>query len=398
MLATARSNEFLPFIRKIGFSVGLEYTLDRIRDFATFYASNEVLSFGDVTRLLHAPKPSGWGLELGNEHVLDVLRSFGVLSVVKGEVSVLELGESLGILRKLQNDSDFETSLHFLFAHALILADGDIFLNAMAACFEPADFSARASRMLEYKWSVLEEMFPAPRRRAAIYQAINIEAQQNNPGSRGHGVGGRNVLNTKSELSRRTGPLQERVERPEPKISEAYLRKALPRRRAWARSLSFIDDADNQTKLGITFLETLGNKGLGGPGCLAVWPLAYELNSPVFTNAKLVGSTIYSSWEFLVLVGQAMGLIGEQRVPTAVDQRAGIELMTTFLETFRSLNHSKRILRKELPGRVAYRCALACNIGRKTFPPYPAILAQEQDKPSPRIVARPSRFAEIALS
>lgn len=398
MLATARSNEFLPFIRKIGFSVGLEYTLDRIRDFAKLYASKDVFSFGDVTRLLHSPKPDGWNLELGNEHVLDVLRSLGVLSVVKGEVSVLELGEALGILRKLQDDSHFENSLRFLFAHALLLADGDIFLNAMAACFEPSDFSKRATRMLEYKWSVLEDAFSTPGRRAAIYQAINIEAQQNNPGSRGHGMGGRNALNTRSELSRRTGPLQERIERPEPKISEAYLRKALPRRKAWARSLGFIDDETNQTRAGSIFLEILGSKGLGGPGCLAVWPLAHELNSPVFAKAKLLGPRIYSSWEFLILVGQAMCLIGEERIATSADQRVGIDLMSTFLNAFRSLNHSKRILRKELPGRVAYRCALAWNIGHKTFPPYPAIITEEQDSAAPRIIARPSRFAEIALS
>jgi hypothetical protein len=399
MLATARSNEFGIFIRKIGFSVGLEYTLDRLRDFATIYASKEVFSYGDVNRLLHAPKPNGWGLEKSNEHVLDVMRSFGVLSVSKGEVSVLELGEALGILRKLQNDAHFELSLRFLFVHALILADGDIFLNALAARFDSVDFCDRATRMLEYKWSVLEETFPTSSRRAAIYQAVNIETQDGNPGSRGYGVGGRSAIHDRSTISRRTGPLQNRIDRPKVQISEAYLRKALPRRKAWARSVELIDEAGDLTQLGSSFLEVLGNKGLGGPSCLAVWPLASELTSPVFARMQLPGQVIYSSWNFMVLIGQALHLLGsEQKVTSPADHSLGIGLMVTFLNTFRSLNHSKRILRKELPGRVAYRCALAWNIGKKAIPPYVDIIAKEQQKPAPRIVARSSRFAEIALS
>jgi hypothetical protein len=398
MPAIARSSEFGLFVRKIGFSVGLEYTLDRMRDFAILYASKEILSYGDINRLLHLPKPAGWGLELTNEHVLEVFRSLEILSVSKGEVNVLEVGEALGILRKLQNDETFEKSLRFLFAHALVRADGDIFLNALAACFDPVDFRARATRMLEFKWSILEGVFSAPSTRTAIYQAVNIEAQTNNPGSRGHGIGGRSAIENQSALTRKTGPLRQHADRPEPFISDAYLRKALPRRKSWARSLDLIDEFDNQTELGRRFLNVLGAGGLGAPGCLIVWPLTSDLTSPAFSKMALSGQKIMSSWDFLILIGQAMSYLGQEQAIAKANQSSAIDLLIEFLTAFRSLNHSKRILRRELPGRVAYRCALAWNIGKKQFSPYPAIIANEQLKATPRIVARPSRYAELALS
>ncbi len=78
MVDRVPSKEFSVFIRKIGYSVGLEHTLERLNDFARLYGCQDTLSYADISRLLHSPKPDGWGLDRNNEHILDVLRSLAL--------------------------------------------------------------------------------------------------------------------------------------------------------------------------------------------------------------------------------------------------------------------------------------------------------------------------------
>jgi hypothetical protein len=398
MVDKALFNPFSIFIRKIGFSVGLEHTLDRLRDFASLYAGQNTISYADVRRLLHGAKPHGWGLDRNNEHVLDVLRSFEVVSVRYGEVGVLEVGDALGILRRLQPNDEFELSLRLIFADALVRADGDIFLNALAAYFDPSEFRKRIHHLLEYKWSVLENYFRTAEQRSAIYQAVNIEVQDNNPGSRGRPSLSSGALGP-SPFAMRGKLLQSNITRPEPQLSEAYLTKALPRRKAWAVSLGLATSEGAQTAVGTAFLQHLIAGGMGGPSCVAVWPLSHELVTPKFAGVKLADSvTILSFWEYLSLVGQALGLIkGIDDWTTQGHDRAIVTLKSLF-QTYQSLNLSKSILRVELPARVAYRCALALAINDSYVAPYPSVIEEERTRATPRLLVRPSRLAEFALS
>jgi hypothetical protein len=162
MVDRARSKEFAVFIRKIGYSGGLEYTLERLRDFARLYGGQDTLTYADISRLLHAPKPNGWGLDRNNEHILDVLRSLGVVDVRRGEVAVLEAGDALGVLKRLQDGGPaFDDSIKFIFAHSLSLADGDVFFNALASCFDAEEFARRLLRMVEFKWNLLKPLLIA---------------------------------------------------------------------------------------------------------------------------------------------------------------------------------------------------------------------------------------------
>jgi hypothetical protein len=394
MVDRVPSKEFSVFIRKIGYSVGLEHTLERLKDFARLYGGQDTLSYADISRLLHAPKPSGWGLDRSNEHILDVLRSLGVIDVRRGEVAVLEAGDALGMLMRLQGDSEaFRDSARFIFAHSLALADGDIFFNALAACFDPEEFAQRLLRMIEFKWTLLEARFSSSHQRAAIYSAINVEAQENNPGSRGKGKLGDPPDPTRLRQAR--GALALQVSRPEPKISHPYLTKALPRRRAWAVSLGLASEAGSPTPAGEQLLKALADEGYCGPCCIAMWPLRHELLSPSYMVLRDAEFPVLDSWAFMLLVGRGMGLM------SAVDADGGVDELSILRQLFlvyRALNTSKSIVRSELPARVAYRCALSLSIGKSNVPNYPALIDREQMSPSPRIIARPSRLAESALS
>lgn len=395
MVARAQSSDFAIFMRKIGYSVGLEKTLSRLGDFARLYGSRDTLSLGDIKRLLHSEAPHGWGLKAQNEHILDFFRSLDVVTVRGGDIGILELGEALGILWNLQDEHAFQNTLRFLFAHALVVADGDIFLNALAARFDEVEFAKAASRLIEHKWSVLELVFHTPQQRALIYKAINIEVQENNPGSRGHA--GSRVGPLGNRLAKKAGPLAAGdVARPEIHISSNYLAKALGRRRAWAISLGLFSDETGMTPLGENFLNRLVAVGFCGPNCMATWPLSHELAVPLFMSLPLPDDVPrLSSWDLLLAVGRGMALLGDQlreASPKEMDQ------LLTVMKTFHSLNLSKAMVRNELAIRIAYRCLLALSIGDEAVPDYPHMIDDEQLRPSPRIIARASRVAELALS
>lgn len=394
MVDRVPSKEFSVFLRKIGYSVGLEHTLERLNDFARLYGGRDTLSYADISRLLHAPKPNGWQLDRSNEHILDVLRSLGVVDVRRGEVAVLEAGDALGMLMQLQGDGDaFRDSARFNFAYSLALADGDIFFNALAACFDPEEFARRLLRMIEFKWTLLEGHFSSSHQRAAIYSAINVEAQENNPGSRGKGALG-NVPDP-ARLRQTRGALAPQVSRPEPKISGAYLAKALPRRKAWAVSLGLATDTGVPTTGGERLLKALAGKGYCGPSCIAMWPLQHELLSPAYMALREAEFPVLDSWSFMLLIGRGMGLLPASDTEGGEDD---LLLLRKLVQTYRRLNTSKSIVRAELPARIAYRCALSLSMGRNSVPDYPALIHSEQRSPSPRIIARPSRLAESALS
>jgi hypothetical protein len=383
-------------MRKIGYSVGLEHTLSRVADFARIYGDRESLTIGDVKRLLHATPPEGWGLQPQNEHILDFLRSIEVVSVRGGEVGVLELGEALGILWRSKSEVRFPEALRFLLTHALIIADGDIFLNALSTHFDEAAFASAVARLLEHKWSVLERVFQSQQQRAAIYRTVNIEVQDNNPGSRGLGGTKTGPLLTTAS-TRVGGPLsQGHAARPTVRISPNYMAKTLGRRRAWATSLGLSNADGTPTSDGERLLRTLATAGFAGPSCMATWPLSHELAVPLFTSTRLPPEIpALSSWDFLVLVGRGLGMLGNGSRQCG---QADMDALRRVIRTFHSLNQSRSIVRNEVPARVAYRCLLAGAIGQRDVPDFPTRISEEQGLASPQVIARSSRLAELALS
>ncbi|WP_156352017.1 hypothetical protein [Pseudomonas sp. NBRC 111130] len=394
MVAKVQSSDFSIFIKKIGYSVGLESTFQRLQDFARLYASKDRISIGDLKRLLHAPKPNGWGLDEKNEHVLDFLRAIEVVQVRGGEVGVLEFGESLGILAKLQSSADFDRSLRVLLAYALIIADGDIFLNALSSNFEELEFSNSLARAIEYKWSILETTFKSAQQRSAIYKTVIVETQENNPGSRGRNTSKAGPL--QMGTFEKSGPLGGESNRPEIKFSPNYIAKTLGRRKAWAQSLGLYNEFGDVTSVGERLLSNLRKLGFGGPACLCVWPLEYELRTPLFSSLKLPAEiTPLNSWELLNAVASSLESL-EFDLKEIDD--CDFEIMQKIIGCFQSLNTSRRMLRNEIPVRVVYRCVVGLSISSGRISNYPQFIRAEQGFFTPRFIARESRLAEMAIS
>src|SRR5258708_15808929 len=94
MAATAQSDPYSIFIRKIGWSVGLENKLGRVSDLTDLYVREKDLTIQAWNHLVHDPK-DGWGLK--NDHVADFFRSIGLVSKQKNEIHVLPGLDALAI-------------------------------------------------------------------------------------------------------------------------------------------------------------------------------------------------------------------------------------------------------------------------------------------------------------
>lgn len=387
MLATAPSSDFTPFMRKIGYSVGLEFLLDRVRAFGVVYGDAEVFGYGDVVRLVQ----KDWGLKTLN--VLDVFRSLGVVSVKNGEVAILEMGDALAVTWRDRDNIDYESASAFYLTHAIVSADGDIFLNALASGFDEEGFRQSIERMIEHKWSILETRFSTADLRRRFYKAVNIELQANNSGSRGGQGRGLGLPPVGSPLGH--GPLSGPVSRPAIQLSADYLRKTLVTRRAWALALGLADAAGNPTSQGRNLLNAVSDAGFGGPSCIAMWPLDHE----VYPTG--IGSGDYyprlDSWSFMVVVAKGLGLIDEP-VPwgAGVHERA-INDVERWFSLYWSINQSKRMVRNQMLGRVLYRLEIAKSLGQAPLP-LPTVFDREMESDSPRLTARRSREAELAIA
>lgn len=392
MADKAPYNVFSVFIRKIGYSVGLEHTFERLRDFAELYARSESLTLGRLLKLLHAPKPEGWGLKDENRHILDFLRSIEVIDIRRGEVSVLELGEALGILCKTSTEEAFVKQLRILLIHQLILSDGDVFLNGLASCFDGDEFAARMTRLIHFKWDVLEREFASDYQRRAIYSAVNMEVQSNNPGSRGR-MPGREVDLTRLKVLR--APLAVAGSaRPNPSVSSQYIKKSLPRRKAWAVSLGLAESDGTPTATGHRVLANMASAYQCGPCCVAVWPLVHELQTPMLL--PLLSSQKFHSlnfWQSLSLVVAAVtGAIEETEVTS------GLGPVRRIYDAYRSLNLRQSMIRRELGSRVLYRCIIMRAIESGSIENWPEFLTQANLLDTRGFHIRKSVSADYALS
>src|SRR5258708_18891578 len=130
MADTIHRDPYELLIRKIGYSVGLEDTLARVRALATEYGRTRTLSMGQWHHLVH----DVWKLK--TENIADVFAELELVRQQNRTVNVLPALDALGILYNLVEPNQFEVGLMYVLLHQISVADGDIFLNCLAAEFD----------------------------------------------------------------------------------------------------------------------------------------------------------------------------------------------------------------------------------------------------------------------
>lgn len=394
MAATAHSDSYTVFLRKIGYSVGLERTLERAGDLDEMYRQNRDVTASIWKELVSGPEH--WNLKTDN--ITDVFYSLRLIQRTSGDVLVLENLDAMAIAGTLLDDpARQEAARSFLLLWAILVNDGEIFVNLLLSDFQEDRIKDNLSAMLLQKRATLKKVLIGRGSEKRINRVITIERQEKNKGSAG---AGQSVTSLK-----RTEPLQperaagsnsvagDRIE-----FSDDYFRKVPPRRKDWARSLSLWDDEVGLTQRGKDFIDGLSEAGyIDAGGLFTYWPMDFELIRAGF-RPDLLGEDTKGLWECLVDFGAAYaGLRVKPRSKDDAD--SAVALVAAMMDVFKSLHARKAMLRRELPITIAYPAAVACACAKEEpVLDLPAAISVEQKGEKRRLAFRQSRNTSGALS
>lgn len=401
MAATAHSDPYAIFLRKIGYSVGLEYTAERVEDLNSRYLKDRDITAASWHKLVTGSKGEGnWERDQSAEkHIGDFFSSLRLIQRTSGDVLVLENLDAIAIASKLLGDEEqTRAARDFLLLWAILVNDGEIFVNLLLTEFEEQAIKDTLSVMMLQKRKETLERLKGRALANRINRVITIERQEMNKGSAGHGQSVSSLKRTEPLQPLRTSRLVS-GEDDKIKFSGDYFRKVPPRRRDWAISLGlWNDDEKGLTQRGRDFLDTLRKSGyidLGNK--FTFWPMDYELVRSGF-RPDLFGESTKSLWECLVDFGEAYaGLCVKPHEKGDAD--AAVQFIGDMMKIFHSMHVRKAMLRRELPITITYpaSAALSCARGGPLLD-LPAAVREEQEGEQRRLAFRQSRNTGGTLS
>lgn len=390
MVATTQFDPYGIFIRKIGYSVGLEHTLERLADLEQLYVSSGDITIASWKELVE----KRWGLRTDN--IADVFFSLRFIQRTVGDVLVLENLDGMAIACELEKcKSKQEKIRSFLFLWAILVNDGEIFMNLLLSDFDKDKIKNKLVEIIRYKRSLLRKKFLGKETRNRLLRIINIERQEKNKGSMG---GGRLIGSLKRTRSLQGEIISERKANlndaesfeADVIISNDYFRKVPPRRKDWARSLGFWDDKIGLTDTGKSFINGLEKRGYIVDNSIFVfWPMDFEFIRAGFRPDLLPDTK--GLWDTIVDIGTAFS--GSRlRVFSESDADSAVEQVKSMMKIFQSLHMRKFMLRREIAITIAYPViiALACARGDNIID-FPKALAAEQKGEKRRVALRCSR-------
>lgn len=391
MVGIAQPENFSAFLRKVGYSVGLENTLSRFSDFCHLYAKTPQLRSSDWLKLVHET----WSLKTAN--VADVFASLGIVEVGQQGVFAGPFGEAGALcLQLLDTPEQKAEALRQLLALAILLADGDIFCNCLAAQFKSDDIPTRLTGMVLGKRQELFQVFKSQSEREAIAAAITIERQRSNKG--GASKGSRLTTGVPTGLAGGLGhlglPKPKDVHQMDPPSGD-YLRHIIPSRREWARSLDLCDKDGAVSSQGWRWLQILGDAGFVFPsGEYSLRPTKFELERNRLSSIPELAARAPRTWDYVSLIA---GGFAPESDPELLDDDALGSLTLAFFTAFRELSQDRRMVRNELPLFVALSAymAMACARG-KTPVDYDAWLRSDAPQRF-GIRTRSSRTIELGI-
>lgn len=398
MAATAHSDPYAIFLRKIGYSVGLEYTAERVADLASRYMQDRDITAASWHELVTGSKDDGnWGRDKSAEkHIGDFFHSLRLIQRTFGDVLVLENLDAIAITSELLEDEEEKRAARdFLLLWAILVNDGEIFVNLLLAGFEAQSIKDTLTTMMLRKRADAAEALKGKASAQRINRVITIERQEKNKGSAGAGQSVASLKRTEPLGSERTGGPGSHEE-DEIRFSDDYFRKVPPRRRDWAISLGLWDEEKGLTQRGQDFLDGLRKCGyIDTRDCFTFWPMDYELVRSGL-RPDLFGE--HSLWTCLMDFANAYAGL-RVKPQSESDPDDAVRLIAEMMEVFRSLHARKAMLRRELPTTVAYPSAIAlsCARGEPVLNLPTAILAEQKGEQR-RVAYRQSRRTGGALS
>lgn len=399
MAATAHSDPYSIFMRKIGYSVGLEYTAERVGDLTLRYLQDRDVTTANWHELVTGSKAEGnWGRNTSAEkHIADFFFSLRLIQRTPGDLLVLENLDAMAIASELLDSEEKRRAARdFLLLWAILVNDGEIFINMLLAGFEEQAIKDTLGGMILEKRAILAERLGAKASNNRINRVITIERQEKNKGSAGAGQTITSIRRTEPLQAKRAGGRKNEEDRIE--FSEDYLDKVPKSRRSWAISLGLWDEEKGVTQCGQDFLDALRRDGyIDGTDRFTYWPMDYELVRAGF-RPDLFGEQTKGLWSCLTEFG---GAYGDLRVKAHAksDVDTSVLLIGDMMDSYRNLHVRKALLRRELPITVAFPALVSVAYARgESLIDLPAAIAAEQTGDQRRLALRRSRNIGGALS
>lgn len=393
MVGTAQAADFAIFMRKIGYSVGLENVVGRASDFGRAYASVESFRAAEWVRLVR----ERWNLK--SDHVGDFFSALGIVRIVNREPIPGPFGEALGILAQRMDDAEYQHAVKFIVLLTLISHDGDVFLNALGCGFKREDFKALLLQAIRTKREVLFKIFQSYQEQEAVFHAVAIDRQRTNRGSaggktldslaKGRPLKSRSLglgLPQKLDLTHLEDP------------SEDYLDKVLVTRRGWAEALELFQDGE-LTDRAVALLSMLRERSFGtGAGSFLVWPTSFEISKARFDLGTFTSIPIKSTLDRMHILMDALQQGGKYRPSPSPSGASLVQYFTDIYGGYRALSQNRAMIRNELPLEVLGAVWFSECYAKRV---HAVLLATQLEDPgllAQGVVARSSQTIELALT
>ena len=388
MAAIVPDDPYQCLMRKIGYSVGLEYLLERTQALTDLYVAQRRLSYAAFQQLVE----TSYGRPGATQDFADFYGQLHLLQVARKTAYPLYTLDALSILRRfLANDEAlFGSASKVVLLHAVLEADGDIFLNALAAEFDPMKFKALAEDMLIKKQQPMEEVGQSLAFQRRVYEIINIESQPSNRGNRRkESVEGESRFRKRTEAldmsQKRTKPLADGLDNAIV-ISDDVLKKIPRTRKAWAEDFGLFYKS-GITEKGQNLLNVLDNdlSLKQDSGCYVCWPYSSDL-AKIRIEPEKIGATRYAPWDLLVAVAKGMENVEVKTFNDKGDYSEIIALLKDFYRLYQEANVESGSIRLQLPLYIAQPCLVGL-FGAKCedIPSLPEIIDVEVKKEVRRV-------------
>jgi hypothetical protein len=396
MAATVQSDPYQALSRKVGYSVGLEFIVDRVQKLTSLYVEEREVSFVAWSQLVEEFGRKK-GLERARIEIANFYSALGLIRVIGREIQVLPGLDALSILRRHVTDAEgFELAFRFLLTFYVLEADGDIFLNCLDAEFHEPIVRQRLEAMVQEKWSRISRVIKNPGLQRKVWDVVAIKSERGVP-KEGKSSG--------SPFSMRSGPspFARRQESFDAlpnrnfKVEDSYLDKVVPTRKGWATDLGCFSN-NKITETGRMLLTRLADGGLKAGDAYCIWPYNADLLALRIKPEEL-GIKGVTEWDVMCRIAAALN---PQVVPTdAITESAKEEclaLLEHFHELYKQGSKARGSIRHQLPLYVAKPLVVARSVAKGVqIPPVIEIVNEEARSKRRKVSVTHIRGTEGAL-
>jgi hypothetical protein len=380
-------------MRKIGYSVGLEFLVSRVADVLSVFMAGALdgASWRDLVR-------QQWNRQspAAEQHIADVYAQLEVLRRQNNSIQPLPALEAMAVIARGTNpltdavpmDAGL-SAIRNIMLLKVIEADGDIFLNALAARFDPTALERRLKSLVRHKRRTVAPHFRQAASIRRLSAAISIRNQTEGPNK--SGPGGRKLTYAERSrmlmASRETPSSRDWADQDIP-LSQDYLEKACVTRCGWAEDFELYQRSGGTSEAGERLLGVMSDLGLSQSDddgdFYFLWPYPFQL-ARMNLRPDDLGAKVISPWEVASAVAGVIAATVDADPSKDKSADYGRGLMLTLLaEAMRRYRGSGRrgVLRHELPLFIA-EPVLAwwfAEAGRP-LPDFKAFICEELQRP-----------------